>query len=110
MRSGIPEFRKMIERKRHEFQKFFRARKKAVPSHSDIPREYVDRHDVVLGSPKNELGWTRVVINVREPVAATIVSRMTQDKTVGAIPCSCAEEAAAMVPVFGDKLLDGLRP
>jgi hypothetical protein len=43
-------------------------------------------------------------------VAAITTSGMAQEKTVGAIPCSCAEEAAAMAQIFGDEPLDGLRP
>jgi hypothetical protein len=45
-----------------------------------------------------------------EPVAAKIMSAMAQEKTEGAIPCSCAEEGSAMAKVSGDELLDGLRP
>jgi hypothetical protein len=43
-------------------------------------------------------------------VAAKIMNGMAQEKTVGAIPRSCAEESVAMAQVFGHELLDGLRP
>jgi hypothetical protein len=43
-------------------------------------------------------------------MAAIVMSGMAQKKTVGAFPCSCAEESVAMAKVFGDELLDGLRP
>ncbi len=105
MATQLAPLREAIMHGQDDFQRFFKAREKTTPSHSDIVRAYLDQRGIVFGvfkDPEHELGWNTVIIKGHDALTAILASGMAQPKSVGAIPCACVEEAVALSQVLGD--------